>query len=117
MRSSQNESSAFQSELSLIEATKTVTREKLKIDLQRTISHGIDIASRLYSQRYISILGKLYRLLIKLVLLFIFLDIVFVPFLKIFSQNHVSIFPDSLHSSLKTKEGRKECYSSYLQDK
>ena len=54
MRSSQNESSAFQSELSLIEATKTVTPEKLKIDLQRTISHGIDIASRLYSQRYIN---------------------------------------------------------------
>lgn len=53
MRSSQNESSAFQSELSLIEATVT-WQKKLKIDLQRTISHGIDIASRLYSQRYIN---------------------------------------------------------------
>lgn len=68
-----------------------------------------------FIHRDISILGKLYRLLIKLVLLFIFLDIVFVPFLKIFSQNHVSIFPDSLHSSLKTKQGRKECYSSSRQ--
>lgn len=81
--------------------------KKLKIDLQRTISHGIDRVSRLYSQRYISILGQLYRLLIKLVLLFIFLDIVFVTFLKIFSQNHISIFPDSLHSCLKTKTRQK----------
>ena len=33
---------------------KSHLAKKLKTDLQRTINHGIDIASRLYSQRYIN---------------------------------------------------------------
>ena len=38
----------------LLKQQKQSLGKKLKIDLQRTISHGIDRVSRLYSQRYIN---------------------------------------------------------------